>query len=268
MSTDRIRRLFLEFTRLRQTGHTRDEAWLSIEDGAKTLPSREYSRLVKMLRDWEAAEGHHFKPSGKADLFETHYQKDEHADSDSAAGQSAPRKKVIRRLRPPAAPQSVECPHCKKANDPGAAYCYSCGAPLRVAELPKSGETQPVDAPAEHEDCYFGEGMVLYLRVGSGQQMIRIVPRRDEMVIGRTSTDSVMLPDIDLAPFQADTLGVSRLHAGLRRHGDTLVLTDLGSLNHTYINGQQLHAHEVRVLRDGDEIRFGRLVVRAYFRQE
>ena len=72
------------------------------------------------------------------------------------------------------------------------------------------------------------------------------------------------------APGRTDelSLGVSRLHAGLRRHGDTLVLTDLGSLNHTYVNGEQLHPHEVRVLHDGDEIRFGHLVARVYFRHE
>ncbi|RPI99164.1 MAG: FHA domain-containing protein, partial [Chloroflexi bacterium] len=90
----------------------------------------------------------------------------------------------------------------------------------------------------------------------------------EEMIVGRKSPDSVMLPDIDLAPFQADVMGVSRLHAGVRRQNDTLVLTDLGSLNHTQINGQRLHSHEVRVLHDGDELRFGQLTVRIYFRKE
>lgn len=268
MSTDKIRRLFLEFTRLRQKGRTRDEAWEGIEAAAQKLPAREHTRLLKMLRDWEAAEGHNYRPSGKADIFETHYQSGENA---GAAGGSpangAPRKSVIRRLPPRTPALGMLCPDCQKMNAPDATYCYACGAPLRVGPSPKPGETQPVESP-ERQDAYFGEGMVLYLRVGSGQQMIRIVPRRDEMVIGRTSTDSVMIPDVDLAPFQADTMGVSRLHAGLRRHGDTLVLTDLGSLNHTYINGQQLHAHEVRVLHDGDEVRFGHLVARVYFRQE
>lgn len=221
MSSDRIRRLFMEFTRLRQKGCTRDEAWARIEVMSERLPSREHARLLKMLRDWEAAEGHNYRPSGKADIFETHYEK----------GASPV---ITRRLDAPA---------------------------------PRSGEPQPA-APPEHRDSYFGDGMVLYLRVGSGQQMIRVVPRQDEMVIGRTSADTVMVPDVNLAPFQADTLGVSRLHAGLRRHGDTLVLTDLGSLNHTYVNGEQLHPHEVRVLHDGDEIRFGHLVARVYFRHE
>jgi hypothetical protein len=265
MSTDKIRRLFLEFTRLRQKGCSRDEAWAGIEPVAQKLPSREHTRLLKMLRDWEAAEGHNYRPSGKGDLFETQYQKSDTAPARPNGG--AARKSVIRRLPSSGPAQGVACPDCGKMNSPDARYCYGCGAPMGVAPSPKSGETQPVQSP-EGTDAHFGEGMVLYLRVGSAQQMIRVVPRQDEMVIGRTSTESVMLPDVDLAPFQADTMGVSRLHATLRRHGDTLVLTDLGSLNHTYINGQQLHPHEVRVLHDGDEIRFGHLVARAYFRQE
>jgi pSer/pThr/pTyr-binding forkhead associated (FHA) protein len=61
---------------------------------------------------------------------------------------------------------------------------------------------------------------------------------------------------------------VSRMHAGLRRQGDTLVLTDLGSLNYTFINGQRVHPHEVRILRNGDELRIGQLKMRVYFRNE
>ena len=45
-------------------------------------------------------------------------------------------------------------------------------------------------------------------------------------VIGRTSADTVMVPDANLVPFQADTLGGIAPARQLRRHGDTLVLTD------------------------------------------
>ena len=66
---------------------------------------------------------------------------------------------------------------------------------------------------------------------------------------GRRATDFNANPDIDLGPFQAWDYGVSRLHAKLRFQDNTLTITDLDSVNHTYINGQRLHAHEVRVLR-------------------
>ena len=110
--------------------------------------------------------------------------------------------------------------------------------------------------------------MVLYLRVRDAQEMLRVRPSAGELIVGRRSPDSVMLPDVDLSAYQADLKGVSRLHASLRRHGNTLVLTDMGSLNHTHVNGQRLHAHEVRVLHDGDEISFGQLMVSVYFRRD
>ena len=47
----------------------------------------------------------------------------------------------------------------------------------------------------------------------------------------------------------------------IRRGEDTLTLVDLGSVNGTHLNGQRLVPNQPRVLRDGDEIRLGRLVV-------
>ena len=77
-----------------------------------------------------------------------------------------------------------------------------------------------------------------------------------------------MKPDIDLAAFNAEELGVSRLHAVLKRHENTVSISDLNSKNNTYINGQRLHPNEVRALRDGDEIRLGRLAMKVSFKHQ
>jgi hypothetical protein len=172
-----------------------------------------------------------------------------------------PKKNVIRRITPQQ-PEGKPCPNCQKTNPPNELYCYSCGALLI-----QTGGTQQIGSP-EQNDAFFGEGMVLYLQVRGAQQVMRVIPREQEMVIGRRSPDNVMIPDIDLSSYNADTMGVSRMHAGLRRQNDTLVLMDMGSLNHTHINGQRLHAHEVRVLHDGDELRLGTLSMRVFFRRE
>jgi pSer/pThr/pTyr-binding forkhead associated (FHA) protein len=66
-------------------------------------------------------------------------------------------------------------------------------------------------------------------------------------------------------PFGAIEKGVSRIHATIERSEDTLTITDLGSSNGTYLNGQRLIANQPRVLRDGDEIKFGKLVTHIYF---
>jgi pSer/pThr/pTyr-binding forkhead associated (FHA) protein len=47
---------------------------------------------------------------------------------------------------------------------------------------------------------------------------------------------------------------------------NTVVIVDLDSVNHTYINGQRLHPKEVRVLRDGDELRLGKLSIKVTFK--
>jgi pSer/pThr/pTyr-binding forkhead associated (FHA) protein len=52
---------------------------------------------------------------------------------------------------------------------------------------------------------------------------------------------------------------VSRAHARLERRDGGYVVLDLGSTNLTRVNGEIVHE---RVLRDGDEVRFGRALCR------
>ena len=44
------------------------------------------------------------------------------------------------------------------------------------------------------------------------------------------------------------------------------LVSDLGSANGSFINGQRLLAKEIRVLRHGDELRLGKLVMTVSFR--
>ena len=54
---------------------------------------------------------------------------------------------------------------------------------------------------------------------------------------------------------------VSRLHARLRKQGETVYLQDLDSTNGTYVNKKQLFAGEERIIKRGDEIQFGKIIV-------
>ncbi len=71
-----------------------------------------------------------------------------------------------------------------------------------------------------------------------------------ETQIGRASDLSVSLPD----------RSVSRMHALLRRTGDSLVLEDAGSRNGTSVNGVRIHAPHT--LSPNDRISFGNIMVR------
>ncbi|MDW8172573.1 MAG: FHA domain-containing protein [Anaerolineae bacterium] len=87
------------------------------------------------------------------------------------------------------------------------------------------------------------------------------------LVFGRSDNDqSSSKPDIDLSPFGALEKGVSRRHAIIEPNEDTLMIMDIGSSNGTFLNGQRLLPNQPRVLRDGDEIRLGRLVAHIYFK--
>jgi pSer/pThr/pTyr-binding forkhead associated (FHA) protein len=89
---------------------------------------------------------------------------------------------------------------------------------------------------------------------------------RQETILGRLDPASGTAPDLDLTPYGALQGGVSRIHAAIRRGEDTLTLVDLGSVNGTHLNGQRLIPNQPRVLRDGDEIRLGKLVAHVYFK--
>ncbi len=54
-----------------------------------------------------------------------------------------------------------------------------------------------------------------------------------------------------------DDDAASRKHARFRRHGDTCVVTDLGSTNGTYVNDVLVHE---RPLCDGDQVKIGRTI--------
>jgi hypothetical protein len=271
---DRVIELFSKFTRLRQTGRSRAQAWQDLQADVEKLSKAHTERLIALCRGWEAKEGRNY-PSHE-DPFDTHFKPPEGIETlhEAANASGPPRGKVIKRIRPIEPPPAdlsttIECPSCHTVNPEGELYCHHCGALLaQVADLPDAGDTRPLEQGGYEDTAYFGENTMLYLRVRGDERLIRLRIGSNEVMIGRRAPDSVMIPDIDLSPYQADARGVSRLHAALRRHEETLVLTDMGSLNYTYINGQRLHAHEVRVLHDGDEVRLGQLPLQVFFRRE
>ncbi len=83
----------------------------------------------------------------------------------------------------------------------------------------------------------------------SGGDAETIAITKDPVVIGRMSTNDVVLSDPN----------VSRRHAELRRSGGRWMLVDLGSTNGTTVNGKLAREHE---LNDGDRLMFGSTKIR------
>ncbi|MCA9892950.1 MAG: FHA domain-containing protein [Anaerolineae bacterium] len=111
-------------------------------------------------------------------------------------------------------------------------------------------------------DC-FDENSRLVLILAENESVT--VEPEPEMVIGRSDSGSNYKPEIDLTPYGAYRLGLSRSHAILRYHDQALELIDLGSRNGTHLNGRKLAAQSPQRLHDGDIVRLGNLAFRVKF---
>jgi pSer/pThr/pTyr-binding forkhead associated (FHA) protein len=139
------------------------------------------------------------------------------------------------------------CSQCGHHNSEGARFCGRCGASLLEVE---GGEpTEAFSAVVEEGEDDGGmdtpEGPTLVIRLGGGRSGEQFSVDRDVMTIGRAPQSDVFLDDIT----------VSRDHARLERTPNGVSLTDLGSLNGTYVNRQRIES--VR-LADGDELQIGK----------
>lgn len=164
----------------------------------------------------------------------------------------------------------IECPHCSRKNRILEVFCYACGQLLDVGASRTLETHQFADATNMlFTEDYFGEDSVLMFVSRETQERFEVRPQvlRHEVVVGRSATSGGMMPDIDLTRVGAMDLGVSRLHVALRYEAadNTIQVYDLGSANGSYLNGHKLLPKENRVLRSGDELRLGRLVLRVAF---
>lgn len=117
---------------------------------------------------------------------------------------------------------------------------------------------------ADSAKSIFSKGTRLKLQVTeSGEVMMRDVV--GDLVVGRADNVTDYIPEIDLTPYGAYRLGLSRRHAIILLEGERLVVKDLNSRNGTFVNGVIVPSGGTQTLRDGDELRFGNLGLRLGF---
>lgn len=164
------------------------------------------------------------------------------------------------------------CPYCAYYNREGFLFCENCGQrldtntpsatlPTRQLEL----KTEDTTARATWGTARFDQAAHIIMHIRDAPEPIHIL-HTDRLIIGRSDSTSAHSPDLDLTPYGALEKGVSRTHAIIQRKDDTLTIVDMGSANGTLLNGQRLIPEQPRVLRDGDEIRLGKLVAHIYFK--
>jgi hypothetical protein len=165
----------------------------------------------------------------------------------------------------------IVCTNCQHRNREGYLYCESCGFPLDASQKDRTSTRQlergnaVLSAKATWGTARLTQSSEILLHIDEAQEPVKLaIDRRS--IVGREDISSDNHPDINLVPYGGLEKGVSRNHAMIERSEDTLTIVDMGSSNGTFLNGQRLVANQPRVLRDGDEIRFGKLVARIYFK--
>ncbi len=165
----------------------------------------------------------------------------------------------------------IICPNCQHKELPGALFCSECGAQLVNVDILNTRSiqrtaTDQLDLRTEIPDTLEKTATVksaepnVSLHIIESGQVLHLKDRK-EFTLGRTVEGQPILPDVDLSPFDAFSLGVSRLHAAIRIVNREVVVTDLGSSNGTRVNGQKIVPHVDYPINHGDIIAVGKLKI-------
>lgn len=178
---------------------------------------------------------------------------------------------AVRRSLPQTPPLPVPAPAAPMSASPvGAPPSSSHDASIEVRQLPPSEDPElppplvvaPPGAPAAVPSAAMPPGTVapaptdsaapptLLLIVEDGGVEGQRVPLTERVTVGRHASSNLVLPDLE----------VSRGHAVIERDAQGQVtITDLGSANGTYVNGQRVTRH---ILRPGDRLTLGQTHLR------
>jgi pSer/pThr/pTyr-binding forkhead associated (FHA) protein len=143
----------------------------------------------------------------------------------------------------------VFCTRCGHPNREDARFCAECGASLKddttLTLTPIEPEDESHDEfPLPHDTLEVGQGLLLVKRGPNAGTTFLLDD--DSVNAGRDPQSAVFLDDVT----------VSRKHAVFeRRTGDAWFVLDVGSLNGTYVNGEQVDETK---LATGDEVQVGK----------
>lgn len=166
----------------------------------------------------------------------------------------------------------IKCPNCQAKYPENALFCDECGAYLlrddqketialvvSKATWMERGEVSEVP----RDRGIFPLGLRLTIP-DSGRNLE--VPLTKRLNIGRLDPASNSFPEVDLSSDGGLEKGVSRRHAQITRRGNEVFVEDLGSLNGTCLNLKKLAPYFPRMLKSGDKLQLGGLMLRVSFK--
>jgi hypothetical protein len=165
----------------------------------------------------------------------------------------------------------IKCPICQAEHPENTLFCDKCGSFLlednrEETDLLAADEVTWMEreetSEVPEEDITSPLGLKLTIP-DSGRDVE--VPLTKEVNIGRLDPASGSFPEVDLSSDGGLEKGVSRLHAKITRRGREVFIKDLGSINGTLLNRKKLAPYLPRVLKSGDELQLGKLILRVSF---
>jgi len=166
----------------------------------------------------------------------------------------------------------VKCSECGASNLEGAYFCAECGQNLltrdkeKTSILPFSEKSMPPTPPIISEEQLkpTTEANVMTVVIPSSGRRLQLQVT-EQIRVGRCDPIKEFEPELDLTPDGGSKHGVSRLHAIIQFTERGPVLIDLNSTNGTLLNNYRLPADIPYLVRNGDEVRFGHLLVHLFF---
>ena len=165
------------------------------------------------------------------------------------------------------------CSHCNAQQMDGTIFCSECGATMLAASRHRE-TTASLNRNAPGTPSRFEESEPLQIDapppsatpaiclvvLNNGRRIV--VDTAQELLVGRKDNQRGIYPDVDLGLDGGYDAGVSRRHAIITPHGGGFVIEDLASANGTFINGRRLPPQTPTPIRNGDELKFGTLILR------
>ncbi|GAB2624109.1 FHA domain-containing protein [Streptomyces capparidis] len=158
------------------------------------------------------------------------------------------------------------CTRCGHRNPQAGRFCSNCGAPMRAAG---PGAERPSETTSTISisglEAYDSEGQVLPPLSPEAQAAVDALPAGSALLIVRRgpNSGSRFLLDSEVttagrhpeSDIFLDDVTVSRRHVEFRRTPEGFTVTDVGSLNGTYVNRERIDSV---ALHNGDEVQIGK----------
>jgi len=145
------------------------------------------------------------------------------------------------------------------SNPDGSAFCDECGERLDMTAAPSAGVPAAPVAPTPVTPPAPAAAASPRLIIQSDNAVVDL-RGKSEALVGREDPVSNVYPDVDMTPHNGEEGGVSRIHAKILINGNQYMLEDQNSTNSTFVNRQKLAPKTPTPIKDGDELRFGRVV--------